>query len=1790
RWGLNSELARAAGISLYHLRRFLMEGSGLPTFDLPTLRTLYEAALVIEQVEEVRRWYRTEHQALQRIQRQLEDGVPSPQVALQIQEWIGRLYEGAFKWQQSSRMPPAIVQAVHRFEQTVSALPRQDPQALMNSLARLREAFELLGHALGMQLGVRRTARGAKPSRQPISQDRVRAVLAAAHNPQEAAEQLAITTQMLYRYMERYHLRGSWQRAGPEHLQLAGLTTFGARLAAGRYRRDMTQRQLARRAGVGQDEISDIEQGKVSPHRFTKELLSTALGIPLEELEPLIPDVPPEISHLPVAERVKALMAWKRWSQYDLSHYAKTSRLRIRRVVSRGLEEPQLLKAIAGAFGVAPEVLGVSSASESFEELARRLGPQVRASRLARGLSEAQLAAQADVARKTLHRLEAGQPVDGRLVAKIVHALGMDPDILNPPIAQDERGTDRSISVIGWFMPATLLGTFRVEKVTGGLGSLVDSLLDGLVGPFLAVGVVAAVGMGVFSLAARRRRLPPAPVVVIGGGNGTEGISRAVITFQRVLSGEHVKALVSFADNGGSAGAIQSDMTRFWERSRQTQPFFSRLGGKLVRALYQVTPSWVWYSAIGVVPVGSLPHPADPMKAIMGGISERWMQDVLSFRSAQASTAVELFDHALAVLRQHYLVRPTGDERADAVLLDEETARRRLHDPTAERPRGVIGSEQDLEAFIQRWRFYFEVVDQQYVRTGALRFIPVSGDSESPRPHTVKNLLFLGALEAEGALSPGFLHLRAYHRALAMLQGITGSRVLPLLMSPQSSVECCVAGELAGGSPILQGQEAVTNTETSGPIIRVTLRDPRGRIVSPPADPMALRAIREAQLIVIGPGSLESLLPDLEVSGVIEELIAAKSRGVSILWVWNTTQDRNTRAHTVSSMVRLVEESLHATLQKPYRLEQFVTSVVFNTPETDDAALSAYRDTSHQTNFPTHGFWEQEPLARVVRFFQDRGIGVYTGRMAGFFEAPARQPDTMASERHYRYHPSRLAWLVLLQQLVDRFGRILIVSDMNGVLTQSQRRITDRMLFALLEFFRAGGGFAILSRSGSEAVHEQVLEPLFTRLQGPHGGETYRLNLLTYVSSLADFFTFDELRARSAERSTEVYQLVESRDVFEESAQRLLQQAGAQGMTPERVIAGLGHVLEESFSHLAQPVAEPLRAESQQALQQQGELPQLRAWLLVFLKTQIAELEAWSRTTSSEIIPEPLELHTHWQGPEEVVSYLRVPLRSTDPTELQQDEVPRRRRRRPFVALLNDRMRFTLPGEPSVPLQVPIDWRGSRNSAIGDVEGVDKRVGLEMIARYNGVLPDEAIGIDDAAGPGGPGVPLLAATAAGLVPNPELAELDPRLHGHTIIQTEPGPDGVVEYVEIATRLLTAHNPQMPVFFSHLPDGWDGQMEALAASQILDQLARVEGVFRQIGRVQGQNRLGWAHAVAYALSHQEKLDEIAGTAHRLLDQQITHVVYIGVGGPTMMPLSLAGLRGRRHGSPDIAVLNSTDPAAFDALIAGLTRRTASRWNGEPAVPIVREALQHTLFVVVTKEGRTEETNHLAAAVAGTLQRYGVPSWKEHLWYLTDPGSTAWLHAGGMDYPRRPLQLDETGEISSKHQTAAKTPFLLGAELKGFSARALLEHVHRLTSWRDERAHGFVQLAAFLDLWQHQGRHNLALLLPPELHALGPALQHHVEATLPRQFRVFDDVDPMKVADRPSGDPSLVFLEVRYGEDGPSQASPIAARLSAQGYPIASLHLHHGPLGPVADLAAVVEGIQWTTAIIGALEGE
>jgi len=316
------------------------------------------------------------------------------------------------------------------------------------------------------------------------------------------------------------------------------------------------------------------------------------------------------------------------------------------------------------------------------------------------------------------------------------------------------------------------------------------------------------------------------------------------------------------------------------------------------------------------------------------------------------------------------------------------------------------------------------------------------------------------------------------------------------------------------------------------------------------------------------------------------------------------------------------------------------------------------------------------------------------------------------------------------------------------------------------------------------------------------------------------------------------------------------------------------------------------------------------------------------------------------------------------------------------------------------------------------------------------------------------------------------------------------------------------------------------------------------------------RLGWLDTIEPMRAAAPGLRALG---RELRAEGVAHVVVLGMGGSSLAPEVLAALRGSARGWPRLHVLDSTVPAAVEAL----TR----------AAPVA-----DSVYVVASKSGTTVETaafmDHymaLAAGPGGDAARRFIA--------VTDPDTV--LEEQARRHGFRAVFINDP-DIGGRY-SALSYFGLVPAALTGWDVTHLLARAdgfaRRCGAGVPETRNPGLQLGAALGALALDGRDKLTLALSPALAPIGPWIEQLVAESSGKEGRGILPVDG-----------EVLGAPVRYGEDrvfvaaelageaGPARDAALAA-LARAGHPVIRWQ--------VEDRAAIgAEFLRWEIATAAA----
>ena len=322
-------------------------------------------------------------------------------------------------------------------------------------------------------------------------------------------------------------------------------------------------------------------------------------------------------------------------------------------------------------------------------------------------------------------------------------------------------------------------------------------------------------------------------------------------------------------------------------------------------------------------------------------------------------------------------------------------------------------------------------------------------------------------------------------------------------------------------------------------------------------------------------------------------------------------------------------------------------------------------------------------------------------------------------------------------------------------------------------------------------------------------------------------------------------------------------------------------------------------------------------------------------------------------------------------------------------------------------------------------------------------------------------------------------------------------------------------------------------------------------------------LGWLEIAQVQLGDLERFAALARDAR---ESGLRHALLLGMGGSSLWPEMLRLTFQSRAGHPQLAVLDSTDPAQIAAVERELD-------------------LASTLLIVSSKSGTTLEPMLLYSYFfERVIEAVGAREAPRRFMAITDPGSS--LERVAQDAGFRGVA---RGVTSIGGRYSALSDFgMVPAALMGLDVGELLERAARMAQ-RCAAAvpaaeNPGVVLGASIAVRALRGRDKLTLVLSPAIRAFGAWLEQLVaESTGKQGVGVIPiDGEPLAAPGAYGGDRLFVHLRLA-ADDDPEQERALGA-IERAGHPVVRIEL-----ADLHDLGA--EAFRWelATAVAGSIMG-
>jgi len=297
-----------------------------------------------------------------------------------------------------------------------------------------------------------------------------------------------------------------------------------------------------------------------------------------------------------------------------------------------------------------------------------------------------------------------------------------------------------------------------------------------------------------------------------------------------------------------------------------------------------------------------------------------------------------------------------------------------------------------------------------------------------------------------------------------------------------------------------------------------------------------------------------------------------------------------------------------------------------------------------------------------------------------------------------------------------------------------------------------------------------------------------------------------------------------------------------------------------------------------------------------------------------------------------------------------------------------------------------------------------------------------------------------------------------------------------------------------------------------------------------------DRLGW-------LDLPERMEGVIGDLERFAEEikseGFTRVLLLGMGGSSLAPEVFARTFGAAPGFPDLAVLDSTHPAAV----------MGAALKFDPAT---------TLFVVSSKSGTTLETLSLFRYF-WDASRVRLEAPGRHFAAITDPGTPLQALATARGFRR---VFEASPDLGGRYSALSHFG-LVPAALMGVDLRALQERARRAAASCGPGIPVKTDMALILGAAMGElalaGRDKVTFLASPGLSALPIWLEQLIAESTGK-----DGKGIVPIADEPPGTPAdygndRLFVQLALeGEDDPVGES-LLDELEAAGHPVVRLVL-------------------------------
>ncbi len=319
-------------------------------------------------------------------------------------------------------------------------------------------------------------------------------------------------------------------------------------------------------------------------------------------------------------------------------------------------------------------------------------------------------------------------------------------------------------------------------------------------------------------------------------------------------------------------------------------------------------------------------------------------------------------------------------------------------------------------------------------------------------------------------------------------------------------------------------------------------------------------------------------------------------------------------------------------------------------------------------------------------------------------------------------------------------------------------------------------------------------------------------------------------------------------------------------------------------------------------------------------------------------------------------------------------------------------------------------------------------------------------------------------------------------------------------------------------------------------------------------------LGWLDIVDRQLSGISRYKALEAEVE---EDGFRHVLLLGMGGSSLCPEVFSTTFGPQKGSPELLVLDSTDPVQIKSF----------RDRIDPA---------RTLFCVSSKSGTTLEPNIYMDYFYDETKNIVGDGAGNHFIAVTDPGSKLETVASGLGFRH---VYHGVASIGGRYSALSDFGLVPHAAM-GLDTEKLLQRAKQMVEAckKPLGENPGVQLGTILGAAAKLGRDKITLVCSHSIHDLGAWLEQLLAESTGKAGKGLIPVDREPLADIADYGKDRVFAHISYAKDDVAEQTKVLARLEKSGQPVIRIKL-----GDLYDIGQVFFQWEIATAVTGSIIG-